>query len=61
MVEVRKGWFYSEGQQGWGEEQAHRGVMEEEGAHSKGTGMNLTLKGKRTLGGNGAWSCERRG
>lgn len=45
MVEVRKGWFYSEGQQGWGEEQAHRGVMEEEGAHSKGTGMNLTFEG----------------
>lgn len=57
MVEVTKGWFYSEGQQGWGGEQAHSGVMEEEGAHSKGTGMSLTLKGKRS---RRKWSLELR-
>lgn len=43
-----------------GGEQVHSGVMEE-GVHSKGTEMSLMLKRKWTLGGNGAWSCERRG
>lgn len=43
MVEVTKGLLSSEARGG---EQAHSGVREEEGAHRKGAGMSLTLKGK---------------